>query len=172
MDVVPNLKRRVSCNKQLRLLVLKRLREEGAARAVSVWPGRRFASNLSPVCSSQAKRNSKASYYLYLSPQEGQAGVTSLIASTVFSFVDRESCLEETDPVATLKDPQIIEIKHSWPIKWFTPLQNILLKKLAASSFGNIFFSIALSSNSKPTNLKDFLFEVTKGNIWSRKNTS
>jgi len=33
--------------------------------------------------------------------EEGQAGVTSLIASTVFSFVDRESCLEETDPVLT-----------------------------------------------------------------------
>jgi len=33
--------------------------------------------------------------------EENQAGVTSLIASTVFSFVDRESCLEETDPVLT-----------------------------------------------------------------------
>ena len=35
---------------------------------------------------------------LILSGQDGP-GVTSLIASTVFSFVDRDSCLEETDPV-------------------------------------------------------------------------
>jgi len=33
--------------------------------------------------------------------EENQTGVTSLIASTVFSFVDREACLEETDPVLT-----------------------------------------------------------------------
>jgi len=36
-----------------------------------------------------------------LARQEDCPGVTSLIASTVFSFVDRESCLEETDPVLT-----------------------------------------------------------------------
>ena len=35
---------------------------------------------------------------LSISGQDGP-GVTSLIASTVFSFVDRDSCLEETDPV-------------------------------------------------------------------------
>merc|ERR1712083_255846 len=36
-----------------------------------------------------------------LARQEDGPGVTSLIASTVFSFVDRDSCLEETDPVLT-----------------------------------------------------------------------
>ena len=84
-----NLKQCVICNNQHRLLVLRRSHEGEAVRDVSVLPGRRWVSNFSPLCT-------KASN---LHPQESQTGVTSLIASTVFSFVDREACLEETDPV-------------------------------------------------------------------------
>ena len=78
---------------------------------------------------------------LSFSPQEGQTGVTSLIASTVFSFVDRESCLEETDPVifflksATYNQYETRAKLSIWVLPWrnwpgnaIQSIGNILLK--------------------------------------------
>ena len=90
----------------LRSLVSRRSQSEEAVRAVWVSPDKRFDHKL---CHRHRHRHHHSHHHRHCRHRHHHhphhhhhqdcPGVTSLIASTVFSFVDRESCLEETDPV-------------------------------------------------------------------------
>ena len=93
----------------LRSLVLRRSQSEEAVRAVWVSPDKRFDHKLCHRHYHRHSHHHRRDHHRHCRHRHHHhpphlhhqdcPGVTSLIASTVFSFVDRESCLEETDPV-------------------------------------------------------------------------